>query len=192
MERDKRETWDLIFKWISLCALMISAIWTYYKYRDDRRIDLTHRQQEVAKDVADKQKELNSFIFQRQANLYFDAARTAATLAKSADPKRLSEARERFNELFYGELVVVEDRRVELAMIAFHRCLPFSGEKCERPLKNQFKQDICPKKQFETYQAPVLSNLSLELAACTRAALQDDRKIQFGNQADATTSCPYN
>src|SRR5713101_3142665 len=106
MDDASHNKWDIGFKWIGLVAALIGAVWTYYKFRDDRRVDLEHQRQAIYRDEATKNKELNSFIFQRQTALYFDAARSAATIATSKDAKRVKDAQERFRELYWGELVI--------------------------------------------------------------------------------------
>jgi len=167
---DRKIDWDKITKRVSVLAILGSAVWTLIIYLGDRH------------------KEVNAFVFQQQTTLYLDAARSAATLATSKNDTKLKDARERFDQLFYGELVVVEDRRVELAMISFRRCLVMNNKECDRVETNQYQQPIAPVKLAIPAQ---LDNLSLELAACIRSALQQDRKIQFGNVKNAETSCPY-
>jgi hypothetical protein len=169
---DKYRMWDIRFKVGGAFVVIVSALWTLHTYNDART------------------KEQNSYIFQRQAALYFDAAQTAATIAISKDPQKLAPALERFNELYAGEMVIVEDRRVELAMIAVHNCLPDNAKMCVRPTKNQNNKDIDAKK-LELLGQESLYEFSLELAACTRNALQDDREISFGKVQPAKTVCPY-
>ena len=190
MTEDNHRLWDIIFKWFGLVAVLASAWWTVYKYRQDRMVDLDH-QKRSAEDLENARKnELNSYIFQNQAKLYFDATRAAATLATSRDPKELKDARGRFNQLYYGELVVVEDRRVELAMIVFGNCINGNGRDCVRSNTDKNDNPVLPEK-LARYGPPTLRNLSLELAACMRSALQDDRDIQFGTKEFGTTTCPY-
>ena len=189
MDDNAHNKWDIAFKWIGLLTAIVAGGWTYYKFRADRAVDLVRQQQAEKRDEDARKNELNSFIFQRQSGLYFDAARAAATIATSKDIKRLKDARDRFEELYWGELVVVEDRRVELAMISFYGC--HKSNDCQRRRVNQFNQPLEAATLGEKYGPPTLSNLSLELAACIRSALQEDRSIKFGNQKDALTSCPY-
>lgn len=193
MDENTHRKWDIIFKWIGLFAVLASAWWTVHKYREDRSFELKQLEEARTKDQ-------NSFIFQHQATLYFDASRAAATLATSIDPKAsdakaidaktLRNARERFAQLYWGELVIVEDRRVELAMIAFQRCLLKEGVACERVNVNQYERPIDTKK-LDAESKPTLQNLSLEIGACTRTALQEGRGIRFGQVKSAITTCPY-
>jgi hypothetical protein len=154
-------------------------------------LQLDQQKYQQNQDKIARTKDQNSFIFQRQASLYFDAAQAAATIALAAsdnkivDQKSLNEAKARFKELYLGQLVLVEDRRVELAMIAFGRCLDSATGTCKRPTQTQsgrMVQDLAPAS---------LVNLSLELSACTRSALEEDRGIQFGEVKKSLTVCPY-
>jgi hypothetical protein len=118
-----------------------------------------------------------------------EAARAASTLAISSDPTKIEAATTRFRELYFGELVVVEDRRVELAMIAFESCLEQTG--CIRRDHDQHGNLLTAETLATKYGPAIRTNLSLELSACIRTALQQDRGIQFGNTANAQTTCPY-
>jgi hypothetical protein len=182
--------WDLRVKVIGLVTLIASGGWTLYKFREDRRVDLDHEQQATLREEATKKKELNAFIFQRQAMLYFDAANAAAIIATSKDAAEVSKARDRFTALYYGELVVVEDRRVELAMITFERCLETRQDDCSRFPFTQKDKRITDEHMRQLGPGE-LKNLSLELAACVRTALATDRGIDFGSLSDPKTSCPY-
>jgi hypothetical protein len=188
MTEDTHRTWDIVFKWFGLFAVLASAAWTVKTYRDGRALELQQQYETHIKDEEARTKDQNSFIFQRQAALYFDAAQAAATLAASTDAKRLKDAHERFEELFYGELVMVEDHRIEAAMVTFQNCLDKNGMNCGRQDVNL--NDSRVKSYVERYPA-VPRNLSLELASCVRTALQDDREIRFGTLKPGTTVCPY-
>ena len=200
MDEGTHRKWDIVFKWLGLSGVLLSAWWTVHTYQHTREVELQQQKYTQEKDNEARTKEQNSFIFQHQATLYFDASKTAATLAAANAPnssyrnniskKAAEEALQRFEQLYWGEMVVVEDRRVELAMISFRNCLLHKGVDCSRLPNNQngkpISQDL-----IEKLLEPTLLNLSLELAACTRTALQEDRKIQFGSVQEAITRCPY-
>jgi len=197
MTEDTHRNWDIIFKWFGLVAVLASAWWTVHKYRGDRALELAQQAYAQQKDEEARTKDQNAFVFQHQATLYLDAAKAAATIATAIDPnakdqkaisaKTLNDARERFAQLYWGELVIVEDRRVELAMISFQRCLLQKGINCVRVDKNEYDKPIKPDTEVE----PTLQNLSLEIGACIRTALQEGRRIQFGQVKSAITTCPY-
>jgi len=188
MTEEVHRKWDIIFKWFGLVAVLASAGWTVHSYRESRASELEQRKYAQGKDEEARTKDQNSFIFQRQAMLYLDATRAAAAIATSADRQTLHEMGERFKQLYWGELVVVEDRRVELAMIAFGLCWAKDGKDCKRITQNQFGKPIDP---AQIKAEPLLRNFALELAACTRSALKKDRGIVFGEVSAANTTCPY-
>jgi hypothetical protein len=77
-----------------------------------------------------------------------------------------------------------------------------NGKNCKRLDINQDSKPIDPK-ILAKLGDPILLNFSLELAACTRSALEDDRDIDFGelktsddikmseNSRKRSTVCPY-
>jgi hypothetical protein len=172
MDDNKYRSWKIAFKWIGLVGVIVSGLWAVHKYSED------------------KAKEQNSFVFQHQASLYWDVSRVAASLAASRDEKTRKEAEERFLQLFYGELAGVEDRRVELATIAFDKCWESNGKTCEREGENQYGQKIDLGKLRAKAQ-PTIEYLALEIGACTRSALVETRKVEFGKMEPVFATCPY-
>ncbi len=181
--------WDILFKWFGLVGVLFGAGWTIITYQNARADELLART-----------KDQNSFIFQHQATLYFDATRAAAVIAlakspladenKNVNQEQLKEAEKRFEELYWGELVVVEDHRMEIAMITFRDCYISDENNCERPNKNQFGKPI-EQSVLDNLGTHSLKQFSLELAACARTALEQDREIKFGHQRPPGTICPY-
>jgi hypothetical protein len=177
MDENTHRKWDIIFKWIGLLTIAFGAGWTAYTYFENKTYEF-HKQQEVSK------RDHDSYIFQHQATLYFDATRVTGTLATSHDSKGLADARQRFEQLYWGELVVVEDRRVELAMISFRECL-MDSDSCFRREKTQYEKPVAGELKS------TLLNLSLDLGACTRESLRKGWEISFGQVEAARTKCPY-
>ena len=63
-------------------------------------------------------------FLRRQLELYAEATRAASRIAHpSGIEKSDAEARQRFWELYWGELALVEDRQVEAAMVQMGECL---------------------------------------------------------------------
>jgi hypothetical protein len=158
-------------------TIAVGASWTVYIYFENKT-DEFRKQQEASK------RDHDSYIFQHQAALYFDATRAAGVLATSHDSKVLADARQRFDQLYWGELVVVEDRRVELAMISFRECF-LDADRCFRREKTQYEKPVAGELRSN------LLNLSLDLGACTRESLRKGWEISFGQVEPARTKCPY-
>lgn len=209
MTEDDHRKWDIIFKWLGLAGAIFAAMWTAYTYRQSRATDLQHDKEIREENKKSHTKDQNSFIFQHQASLYFDAANSAAILALGFDPNgrdkgvenatSLATARQKFEELYWGDLVIVEDRRIEMAMVAFRECLLKKGVECKRPEISQDSKPIS-KEVLSELGEPILQNLSLELAACMRSSLQDERGIEFEDLTDMQMAgevrkrsavCPY-
>jgi hypothetical protein len=206
MDEDTFNKWKFAFKWISIMLALAGASGTVYKYLEDRKVEAEQREEARRKDQ-------NSIVYQHQADLYFETAQAAASIATALDPKArdakainakiLKDARERFAQLFWGELAPIEDRRVELATIAFQRCLLNNGKACQRVDVDQHG-NIIEAAKLSANGDPDLQNLSLEVGACIRSAFQEDRKVTFSPSASdqlkeklkaqsipAITTCPY-
>jgi hypothetical protein len=73
---DTHRFWDLVIKVLGIAALIGSGWWALYKYREDRHA------------------EVNSVIFQKQAEIYFETATVAGTIAYAKDDQELKAAKE--------------------------------------------------------------------------------------------------
>jgi hypothetical protein len=63
-------------------------------------------------------------FLQKQLELSFQAAETAAKLATETDPAEWEKARTTFWRLYWGPLSIVEDRAVESAMVNLGKLIP--------------------------------------------------------------------
>jgi hypothetical protein len=171
-----------VLKWFGLISAILGGIWTIGTY------------------FAARTKEQNAYVFQQQTAFYLDAVQSAATLAvaldpaskdkEAIDPQTLKAARQKFEQLYWGDMVVVEDRRVEIAMVRLRDCLLKNGNDCSRAATDQDGKPIS-QEVLSKLKEPIMLNLALELAACARSALQTDRDIKFGAKEIALTVCPY-
>lgn len=62
-------------------------------------------------------------FLERQLNLYTEATKAASTLATSSKSVEVETATEKFWALYYGELAMVEDKKVEDAMVRLGKAL---------------------------------------------------------------------
>lgn len=154
---------ETYIKLFGVVVVLAGGIWTLFQYVDARRHE-TELQSQL------RRRETDAFLFRKQADLYFEAAANAATIASSTDSKTRKKAEERFNQLYWGELVMVEDRRVELAMINFKDCLDKKNKNCSLDAK------------------------SLDLAACARDSIVRTWNTTFGPPSEherKKSVCPY-
>lgn len=108
-------------------------------------------------------------LWEKQLNYYLDATRAASTIATlRTDPSDLGKAeffkaKIRFWELYYGELVVVEDPSVSQAMVNFGKCLR----------EYEYEDPLCDQTQ--------LKKLALELAKVCRNSVSASWKQPLGD-----------
>ena len=109
MQESEHRFHDAVAKWIALFTVVCGGIYGFWQY----------------KDVIEK--DFRKPFWEKQLDHYFDASSAAATLATSCDQEALALANSEFYRLFYGPLAIVEDSRVEQAMVAFHQALSSAG-----------------------------------------------------------------
>ena len=89
-------------------GIFLGLIWTMITYFDTREIELETRRIEAMKP-----------FLERQLKLYTEVTQIVSLLAISPELKELQESEKRFWELYWGELALVENEFVEIAMKDF-------------------------------------------------------------------------
>lgn len=103
---------ETLIKLLSVVGTAIAFAWGILQFSLTQRSQAQTRRIEATKPFLD-----------RQLKLYTEATQSAASLATSKDEKELMAAAKRFWELYWGELALVEDQRVEAAMVQFGRAI---------------------------------------------------------------------
>jgi len=130
---------DTVIKWLSVplaIAGFAMALLAYIHQEEEKRTagkaaDDARSEREKKESEA-RVESYKSYFWQSQLRLYLEATKAASTLATVPDIKspEFAEARLRFDQLFHGELCVVESSDVAGAMIAFREAL-LASEKPE-------------------------------------------------------------
>ena len=108
----KKESAETLIKWVSTLVAVGGLIWGITSFLITSRVQSETRQLEARKP-----------FLERQLTLYTEVTQNAAILATSNDLDAIEQARQRFWELYWGELSMVENRGVEYAMVKFGQCL---------------------------------------------------------------------
>lgn len=124
----KLATWELFAKGVTTVGFIIAGIFTLVQYMDQRERELTAESYAAAQ----KAREFNISIY-GQSKSYADAKRVlfneavdlAATLAASdsLDTPDAIIARDRFERLYHGQLMLYENNAISDAMIDFRDAL---------------------------------------------------------------------
>lgn len=103
---------DAWIKTLTLLGAVVAFGWGVIQFIANQRAQAETRRIEATKP-----------FLERQLKLYTEATQAAATLATSKKPEELDSASKKFWSLYWGELALVEDKRVEAAMVQFGRAL---------------------------------------------------------------------
>ena len=125
--QDAQGNHGLTVEIISIVVAFAGAILAVYS---------TIRTTQANKELTSLQHALNvrNKFLERQTDLYFEASGLASRIATNTSEQDVQEAIVRFNEIYWGELAVVEDSIVEPAMVDFKRLLE-RGDCSKRDLK---------------------------------------------------------
>ena len=140
-----RETWDIIIKGGSAATAIVTVAIS-------AAVFLVQRGQAIR----DFERETKRPFLEQQFKLYGEAVAVASRLARAAEDKRLppKEDLDRFWELYWGPLAMVEDSQVEQSMVIFGRSL----------------QDY--ERNFRNDSASMMNQASLALAHRARESLE--------------------
>jgi hypothetical protein len=130
-----------------------------------RKREAIARQDEYNKEATARREEYERRLWERQLDLYLQACKATSTLASVESPKdsEFVSARMRFQQLYYGELCVVESRPVSDSMIAFRDALL------------AYETDPSAGKRGE------LRRIALRLAQACRDSTESVYKVNFGD-----------
>jgi hypothetical protein len=123
MDDRQARTWDTAIKVVGI-VLAVAGFWDgIRRYNDGRvaeaRLAAERARQAAVVAVRDSRKP----FLERQLALYFEATKAAAQLSTVSRGLAWNTARQRFWELYWGELGLVEDAGVLAAMVAFGEAL---------------------------------------------------------------------
>lgn len=103
---------ESMLKILTMIGTILAFCWGAYQFIVTQRGQAETRRIEATRPFLD-----------RQLKLYTDATQATATMATSTSQDEIAAARRKFFLLFWGELVMVEDRNVESAMVEFRNAL---------------------------------------------------------------------
>ncbi len=103
MEEKTYKLWDIIIKALGFFATALSIYFGLSNFDKQQR--------------ATAELEFNRAFWQKQNDVYADVCKNAGTLAANAsDPKTFEKEKANFLGLYYGQMVLVEDPKVDSAM----------------------------------------------------------------------------
>lgn len=150
MQPTSVETWVKI---LTLVGAVVAFFWGAYQFLSTQRNQADTRRIEATRPFLD-----------RQLKLYTEATQAAATLATSQSEEEITSAKQRFWSLYWGELALVEDKRVEAAMVQLGRAI---------------EQDMIGRE---------IQSLSLNLAHACRDSLAESWGVQQWRSPHQTAS----
>jgi len=109
MQQMNLESW---IKILTLLGAVVTFAWGVHQFFSNQRAQAETRRIEATKPFLD-----------RQLKLYTEATQAAATIATSDSKDEIIAAQKRFWSLYWGELALVEDKRVEAAMVQLGQAL---------------------------------------------------------------------
>jgi hypothetical protein len=118
--------------WIAVGSLAVAAAsftWGVVQYIRGERQKREQLRAERKREAIQRRIEASRPFLEKQLEFYLDATLVAAIIAVSKDDAAVAAATERFNELFWGKLALVEDKGVEQGMIAFKEAVEKGGDR---------------------------------------------------------------
>jgi hypothetical protein len=121
-----------ILKLLAALGAIASFIWGVWVWQDKSDKELQQQKLEARRRSESRRIEATQPFLERQLKLYTEVSQVAALIATSDDSYEKTKATQRFWELYWGELALVENQEVESAMVAMGRSIEGSAEHDER------------------------------------------------------------
>jgi len=102
------------------------------QYNNQQKAALLQQKETSEKSIQQREQEILKPLLDKRLELYFEASGAAATIAVSEDIVEKSKAEAKFKQLYIGQMVIVEDAKVENGMVEFYKCLT-GQDQCEKP-----------------------------------------------------------
>ena len=115
---------DDIVKMIGAAVLIAGFLWGIYTYKHTSQRELAEHMAEAERFAVTRRVEATKPYLEMKLKLYTEATQIAAKIATTDNKDYLKKENiDRFMQLSWGELALVEDREVASAMISFRNCL---------------------------------------------------------------------
>ena len=132
MTEERFRLHDAWVKWLTLVLGVAGFVIALYTYQS-QQVAARQQNAEMEKnrvtradsDAKAREEEYKRRFWERQIDLYAQAARAASTIATAPDIKRAdyTTARGRFDQLYFGELCIVESKEVAQQMVTFRTAI---------------------------------------------------------------------
>ncbi len=146
-ELRRKNNWErfigYFLPFLTVLAAVVGLVISYNQFNqrleDDRRSREDQLKAGLKRDYESREKEFQKTFWDKQILLYTEAANATSTIANSQpETDEWKKAKNRFWQLYWGELVLVEDIDVSKAMKEFGNCLKGFGDQCDTPAKREF------------------------------------------------------
>ena len=134
MSEYEKNRFEVTLKLFSPILAIAVFVWGIYTYLDTSEKKLVAQIAEAERNATTRRIKATMPYLEKQLDLYTEATQVTAIIATSKDQEEIRVATKRFNELFWGELALVERDEVAKKMIAFRHAL--DGGKEQKVLAN--------------------------------------------------------
>ncbi|HEY0074672.1 MAG TPA: hypothetical protein VGB77_11260 [Abditibacteriaceae bacterium] len=182
-EKRKKERHEFFIRYLAIVfPLIVTMVPLWLKQQSDKAKDVTRQHTEYLQRIEanrNARRESQKPFLSKQLELYFEAAKVTARLANTTDKAEQKSLKIRFNELYWGELAVVEDDNVKEAMVAYGACLD-RKENCPALFRKQYLSEYPPHKYPDRDPSKVHSTTRLKfLALCVAHACRKSLREGF-------------
>ncbi len=159
--------WDRVLATVTALSVIIGGAVGFHKYMEDREKELKSRREERSKELDLRRKEHELLRYKEQKEVYHPLCKLAGEIVSSKSLKEAEPSIKSFWTLYYGEVGIVAEDRVQNAMVEFGNAL--------RDYIDSHKDQSPPQDQPPP---PELTQRAVNLAVKCRESL--DLKKVFG------------
>jgi hypothetical protein len=123
MSERSESAWESKLKTLTLVLAVAGLLWGIWTYTDAKNTQLKQELADAKRTLETRRIEATRPYLDKQLELYLQATKAATMIATSNNPQDVEMAKRRFEELYFGELALVEHGSVASAMSEFRKAL---------------------------------------------------------------------
>jgi hypothetical protein len=151
-EKLRFERQGVLFRYVAILGAIGTFIWGAYTHFDGLQREQEKQARERERSIAVQKIAASEPFLERQLKLFEEATQTAAYLSTVSDSPDRAKKLERFEQLYWGELALVEKGPVEAAMVQFRKSLMAGAPQEELRLRSLAIAHACREELAESWE----------------------------------------
>src|SRR5262245_58419771 len=105
VDNEKLKKLEVVLRFLAAVGAVVAFAASFYQWNQAQKNRLEQEKEAANELKFQHTREYKRSLFERQANLYFEASNLAASISSTSDPSQKKKAIEKFEALYFGQMV---------------------------------------------------------------------------------------